>query len=60
MIRFRKITRMRAERWDLRPLVVILVMLISGVFIKTDKAWLAIVVAAALCLFLATMRRGPQ
>jgi hypothetical protein len=59
MTPFRKFTGLWAERRELRPLVVILVMLIAGILVKLDKAWLALV-AAALCLLLVCMRRDPQ
>lgn len=60
MTPFRKFSRLLAQRWDLRPVVVILVMLAAGILIKFGEAWLATFVAATLCLMLAGMRRGPQ
>jgi len=44
----------------LRPVVVIVVMLAAGILIKLGQARLGTFVAAALCLLLAGMRRGPQ
>jgi hypothetical protein len=60
MTPFRKLSWMRAERWGLRPVSVILVMLAAGILIKLGQAWLATFAAAALCLLLAGMRRGPH
>jgi uncharacterized membrane protein (DUF4010 family) len=60
MMLFRKLSLMRAERWGLRPVVVIVVMLAAGILIKLGQARLGTFVAAALCLLLAGMRRGPQ
>jgi hypothetical protein len=48
-----------AERWDLRAVVAILVILIPGIFIKLDQTWLATLFAVVLCLILALQTRQP-
>jgi hypothetical protein len=44
------------EPWDLRALVLVVVMLIAGFLIKLDEAWWAIAAAVVLCLGAAAAR----
>jgi hypothetical protein len=51
----RKVTGIEPER-SLRPVLVISAILIAGILTKLDAAWLGMIIAAMLCVLLATRR----
>src|SRR5215813_13316133 len=51
----KKVTGIETER-SLRPVLVISAILIAGILTKLDAAWLGIIIAAMLCVLLATRR----
>jgi hypothetical protein len=55
----RKVTGMEPER-GLRPVLVISTILIAGILTKLGAAWLGIIVAAMLCVWLVGTRHGPR
>jgi len=51
----KKVTGIEPER-SLRPVLMISAILIAGILTKLDAAWLGMIIAAMLCVLLATRR----